>query len=160
MSDIESTKRVRVRQEIAEPRFHKSAVISAFSHHGGGEVLRGSVDVVDLAMYVREWQDRNFGEQSDGRGFVKRRAMDKLDGAAVVCEEAGEVMRAALKERMGIRPETRGSLAEEIPDLIFAALALADREGLDINACLRDRFIRLLSLDFTKDVEGGVGRDG
>lgn len=107
-----------------------------------------AVDISMLSRIVHGWQDKNFSKPE--------KPMTELDGAAVVAEEAGEVVRAALKARFGIRPETRGSLEEELPDVILAALALAHRSGIDINRALKARFARLLTLDFTKDPEGGV----
>lgn len=102
----------------------------------------------ELALQARAWQDANFKNFS------------KLHAALQLCEESGEVVRAVLKEDLGVRPDTRGRVDEEIGDVLLAVLALADRHGLSAEECLRVRFVRLDTLDFTEDPEGGVGADG
>ena len=84
---------------------------------------------------VRIWQDRNFGA-------------DKVRGALQLCEEAGEVARAVGKEKDGIRPNTRGSVADELGDVIMAASAVADRYDIDLEEAVRQRVIRAIALDF------------
>jgi len=101
------------------------------------------VDLDRVAKTTREWQDRNFPD------------IVKIDATLALCEEVGEVARAVLKEKLGIRPETRGDVGDEIGDVLLLAIALADRHGLSANDCLMRRGERMLKLDFTKDPEGG-----
>ena len=91
----------------------------------------------DVAREVREWQDRELGT-------------NRVEGALALCEEAGEVARAVLKTKQGIRPETRGDVGDELGDVLMAALALADRHGLSAMECLQRRLGRLRTLTFKR----------
>ncbi len=114
----------------------------------------------DIGACVRVWQDGCFPDT------------DLLQQALVLAEEVGEVCRAVVKTHQRVRPATRGNLAEELADVIIVATALADRAGIDLDAALDARLARLLTLDFTADVEasqrdarplpacGAVGKHG
>lgn len=93
------------------------------------------IDLDKMASAIRDWQDEQFG-------------CNKIEAALAMCEEAGELARAVLKAKQGIRPETRGNVGEEIGDVIMTAMALADRYGLSVDTCLRDRFKRMKTLNF------------
>ncbi|MGQ9692732.1 MAG: nucleotide pyrophosphohydrolase [Thermaceae bacterium] len=61
---------------------------------------------------------------------------------ARLAEELGEVARV-LAHREGKRPkpgEEKGDLAEELADLLFVLISLANREGID----LEDAFLRAM----------------
>ena len=100
------------------------------------------LDLNGIARDVRNWQDKNFNPTP-------------IEQTLVVCEEAGEVARAVVKGRHGIRSGTRGNVADEIGDLIMVAAALADRFDIDVEEAIQKRLKRTLSLDFTKDPETG-----
>ena len=69
-----------------------------------------------------------------------------VETALALCEEAGEVARVILKTSLGIRPNTRGDLAEEIGDVLLCVLSLASRGGVNAEQALSDRLDRLEGL--------------
>lgn len=97
----------------------------------------------DIGRQTRAWQDRNFQP-------------DKVRSALQLCEEAGEVARAVGKEQDGIRPNSRGSVAAELGDVVLSAAALADRHGIDLEHAVKARLERCLALDFVTHPEEGV----
>lgn len=102
--------------------------------------------IEDIGRRVGEWRLQNFGEQS------------RMRNLAQITEEVGEVARAAGKEEEGIRPETRGNIADELGDVILATCGMAYAEGIDLSAVIARRLERMEGLDFTDDPEGGEGR--
>lgn len=58
--------------------------------------------------------------------------------AGKLCEEAGEVMGAALKMSEGTR--SKQDLKDEVGDLLITALALCYSAGLDPEECFEDRW--------------------
>lgn len=99
-------------------------------------------NVAHIAHRVRQWRLKNFGEQTRARNALQ------------ICEEAGEVARAVGKADEGIRPETRGNLADELGDVILATCGMAAAEGIDLVEVVKRRLARMESLDFTKGPEG------
>ncbi|TBH15242.1 nucleotide pyrophosphohydrolase [Thermus thermamylovorans] len=70
---------------------------------------------------------------------------------ARLTEELGEVARA-LAHRHGKRPkpgEAEGDLAEELADLLFVLISLANREGID----LEEAFLKAMAKYRTRDGE-------
>jgi NTP pyrophosphatase (non-canonical NTP hydrolase) len=103
--------------------------------------MMGDMTLSELARTTRAWQDRNF----DGLTVPIQ--------LLVLAEETGEACRAVAKELHGIRPGSRGNLAEELCDVIMCAASIADRAGFDLDAEMNARLERLLSLDFRTDPE-------
>ena len=102
-----------------------------------------ALDLVNVGHRVYQWRIKNFGEPTPMRNALQ------------ICEEAGEVARAVGKADEGIRPETRGDLADELGDVILAVAAFANQEEIDIYAAILRRLARMERLDFTEDPEGG-----
>lgn len=119
-----------------------------------GEAWDGSQEAFDAcgvpAMTVQEVGRRCAAWRLEQFGKVSR-----LRAAAQVGEEAGEVLRAVGKEEDGIRVETRGLLPEELADVVMSCCAMADEQGIDLEAALRERVARMETLDFRSDPEGG-----
>lgn len=68
---------------------------------------------------------------------------------ARLTEELGEVARV-LAHRHGKRPkpgEAEGDLAEELADLLFVLISLANREGIDLEAAFRRVMAKYRSRD-------------
>lgn len=96
----------------------------------------------DIGKRSRELQDRVFNHPSPEQRCL------------AFCEEMGEVARVVLKTGQGIRPETRGNLADEVGDALLTILALADFFEVDADAAAARRLDYLASLDYTKHSEG------
>jgi len=107
-------------------------------------LVNPAVDLRCVGQTAAVWREMNFGQQSHMRMALQ------------ICEEAGEVARVIGKADEGIRPETRGNLAEELCDVILASAAMAAQCDIDIEAAMAARIKRMLSLDFRDDPEGGV----
>lgn len=75
---------------------------------------------------------------------------DPITQLAVVAEEVGEVARAVVKAKQGIRPETRGNLEEEIGDVVIALCALASTADIDIQQAVQDRWAVVGQRDWSK----------
>lgn len=95
----------------------------------------------EVGRKVREWQDVNFDEPT------------MVEQLAVLTEEVGELARVIIKTHHNVRPASRGVLEEELCDVLLCVLSLADRGGVDIEAALERRLVRLMSLDFRADPE-------
>lgn len=96
----------------------------------------------DIGARVSAWRLYNFGQQSDVRHALQ------------ICEEAGEVARAVGKEEEGIRPATRGNLADELADTLLSVCGLATKKGIDLDVVVQQRLARMDSLDFTQSPDG------
>jgi len=81
-----------------------------------------------LQSEVAAWVHRNFGDAP------------LLDQAAVVCEEAGELIHHVLKAKQGIRLEENHSdgMRDALADTVIACLAFASIAGIDLEQALAD----------------------
>ena len=105
-----------------------------------------SLTLDEIGQRVQAWRLKNFGEQSRYRNLAQ------------ITEEVGEVARAVGKAEEGIRPETRGSLDQELGDVLLATLGMIAAEGFDPEEIVNARLTRMEALDFTQDPEGGEAR--
>jgi len=60
--------------------------------------------------------------------------------ALVLAEEAGEVCRVIVKRAFGHRKQTRGDLGDELGDVLIVLCALAESEGIDLEASAVERW--------------------
>lgn len=102
---------------------------------------------------VAAWNARNFGDEKS-----------RIEDALVVCEEAGELARAVLKQHQGIRgtyAEWQDEIAKEIGDVVITLASLAENAGLDLGDCIAARWETVSARDFTTDKIGhGLPADG
>jgi NTP pyrophosphatase (non-canonical NTP hydrolase) len=98
-----------------------------------------ALDLRGLQAELEAWMLRNFGEQT------------LLERGLCVGEEAGEVQRAILKAHQGIRAGDRGSLEEELPDLIIAAIGTAAVARIDIAAALAKRWAAVRAKTYVRE---------
>jgi NTP pyrophosphatase (non-canonical NTP hydrolase) len=100
----------------------------------------------DYQDEVRAWADRNFPKSSD---------QDAFEG---IVEELGELSRARLKRRQGIRGEPVGWLGKEMDalgDILVYMLDYAGRRGIDLQACLELAWHEVKQRDWIKFPKNG-----
>lgn len=108
------------------------------------------LDLDKLQAEVKEWSVRNFG---DPQG-------DTRSSALVVNEEAGEVARAVVKKRQGIRgtdAEWDAKLMEESADTVIALCELAGIAGFSLQTVIAERWGVVRNRDFVTDKVSGGG---
>lgn len=93
----------------------------------------------DAQRVVHDWCVSTYGAQT-----LERRGL-------VLGEEVGEVQRAILKRAEGVRPSDRGSLDEELPQLLIALLVTADVAGVDLSSRVRREFAKLRARTVERD---------
>jgi len=107
---------------------------------GGGE------DVSDLRLHalqaeVGEWVRHNFGDAP------------MLDQAAVVAEEAGELLHHVLKQKQGIRKEEDhvAGMRDAVADVVIACLAFGAIAGIDVEDAVRETWLEVSQRDWTQE---------
>lgn len=100
------------------------------------------IDLNAMTKVVSTWQTEQFNA-------------NMLERALALAEEAGEVARVVLKTSNNVRPSTRGNLREELADVFLTVCGLAGAGDIDLEDAVREKFERLLSLDFRADPEAG-----
>lgn len=110
---------------------------------------------LDLAAWQAEvvaWNAHNFGDDKS-----------RIEDALVVCEEAGELARAVLKQHQQIRgtyDEWQGEIAKEVGDVVITLASLAANAGLSLQDCIADRWAVVGARDFTANKIGhGLPKD-
>ena len=81
-------------------------------------------------------------------------AEDPLERALVLCEEAGEVARAALKRHQNIRgtkAEWTVELLKELGDVIICVAATAYVEGVPLSEIVSKRWADISARDYATD---------
>ena len=89
----------------------------------------------DLQGRINHWQQREFRPNGE--------APNPLADALVICEEAGEVARCAVKAHQNIRggPEHwNAELRKELADVIIATLAAFSNAGIDATEAIEERW--------------------
>ena len=107
-----------------------------------------TLDLEKLQRAVSAWSTRNFG----GTDVV-----DAELSALGLGEEVGEVMRALIKRRQGIRgthEEWTAELKKELGDVVIKLCDVADRAGLDLAQCARDRWASVSQRNWIDDRQG------
>lgn len=98
-----------------------------------------------LQLQIAEWSNRNFPNDT---------LVDKGLGLA---EEAGEVCRAILKDKQGLRgthEQWIGELGNELGDVLIQLFLVAELADLDLEACLISRWYVIKTRDWTIDKKG------
>jgi NTP pyrophosphatase (non-canonical NTP hydrolase) len=91
---------------------------------------------------VGEWVSRCFPSE------------DPLERALVLCEEAGEVARAALKRHQdirGTRAEWTAELLKELGDVLICVAATAYVEGVPLSEIVAKRWAEISVRDYAAD---------
>lgn len=91
---------------------------------------RTVVDLVDATLQIGAWEKLSHPSKLGSDHLVRR--------AGKLCEEAGEVMGAALK--MGEGTRTRDHLRDEIGDVLISLLALCYSAGIDPETAFESRW--------------------
>jgi NTP pyrophosphatase (non-canonical NTP hydrolase) len=87
-------------------------------------------------MTLREAQERV-------DGWIKTfgvRYFDELTNLGILTEEVGEVARVMVRrygEQTAKLPDEGGSLADELADVLFVLICIANQTGVDLTAALR-----------------------
>ncbi len=101
----------------------------------------------NLQDRLAAWQGRNFG------------AMSALQMTLGVCEEAGELAHAVLKESQGIRgmqdrDTARAAVADALGDIIIYAFQVATLYRLDLGTVVGLTAANVMRRDWVKNPDG------
>jgi NTP pyrophosphatase (non-canonical NTP hydrolase) len=96
---------------------------------------------VALALQAASIDTGLLGWAAEVKAWRKAIPNRSLKNAALaLAEEAGEVCRAALKADEGIRPASRGNLADEIVDVLITAIGVADEANISLGMAIEARW--------------------
>lgn len=108
-------------------------------------------EIRDLQADVTEWVLRNFGNSNE------------LATVGGLIEEAGEVMRAAVKRSQGIRgtrAEWDAALRKESADVFVKLCDVAQFYGFDLSDAIAERWAQVRQRDWKANPRGhGIGGD-
>lgn len=103
----------------------------------------------ELQAQVATWVSHNFPDA------------DRTGVALGLCEEAGEVARAVLKQAQGIRgthEEWDAEIRKEIADVVIKACDVARACGFDLADAVAHRWADVSRRDWRRDAQGhGIG---
>jgi NTP pyrophosphatase (non-canonical NTP hydrolase) len=81
-----------------------------------------------------------------------------------VCEEAGELAHAVLKNKQGIRgydrDKTRKEVADAIGDIMIYACGVADELDIDVSRAVNDAWQHVKERNITQGSDAGMGPTG
>lgn len=113
--------------------------------------ISGSPDFQMLVEDIAAWQERNFGPPDEEVSYLG------------LVEEVGEVMRAVVKRRQGIREEWREEWREEIRkeigDVSIRLVDVARCESINLANAIDDRWDTIQRRNWKTDPQGH-GIDG
>lgn len=82
------------------------------------------------------------------------RYFNELTNMAILSEEVGEVARIIARtygeQSLGSEPFTREDLADEMADVLFVLICLANQTGIDLEAAFQKNLAKKTSRDFDR----------
>ena len=101
------------------------------------------MNLTAFSLEVKEWADHNFPDR------------DLTTIAGKVCEEAGELMGATIKEAQGIRKfeDQEAAAGDAVGDVVIALANYCSTRGWDFEAIVRETWSHVGQRDWVKDPE-------
>ena len=82
------------------------------------------------------------------------RYFNELTNMAILTEEVGEVARIIARtygeQSKGSDPSGKGELADELSDVLFVLICLANQTGVDLDAAFEKNLVKKTSRDFDR----------
>lgn len=102
-----------------------------------------------LQSEVGEWVRRNFGDAP------------ALDQAAVVAEEAGELLHHVLKQKQGIRMEEDhvAGMRDAVADVVIACLAFGAIAGIDVEEAVWEMWFEVSQRDWRSHPDANIAQE-